>query len=232
MVMQLGWTYVVARAITSAIKFTYAPALNCRLLTVFASSLIYFGIVVASRKWGRIMKHSNTLTILWATGVPSFLVLGIITMIWSVSFEQSEMNIGAYALQVLIIVCALRTLILLCRYVYRSFKALRAPGFVDKERMNDLWSGAIRISPPNTLNWRNMSAKARFIFVATHFCNSALWTWLVIYYRYFCHSFIGQSSWTMAFLWLFLASEWFCFSGLFLTVWPRRAGGLDLTNPK
>jgi heme/copper-type cytochrome/quinol oxidase subunit 3 len=26
----------------------------------------------------------------------------------------------------------------------------------------------------------------------------------------------------MAFLWLFLASEWFCFGGLFLTVWPRR----------
>jgi hypothetical protein len=29
-----------------------------------------------------------------------------------------------------------------------------------------------------------------------------------------------QSSWTMAFLWLFVASEWLCFSWLFLSVWP------------
>lgn len=220
MAMLLGWTYVVVRAMTSAIELTYASALDYRLLIVLTSSLIYFGIVVAARKLVTMMKYSNALIVLWITGVPSFLALGIIAMIWSVYFEQSEINIRAYALQILIVVCVLHALVHLCHFVCKSFMALRTPGIVDKERMNDLWSSTITTSQPNTLKWRNMSGRARSFFVATHFCNAALWTWLIIYYRFICHSFLVQSSWTMAFLWLFVASEWLCFSWLFLSVWP------------
>lgn len=220
LIMLLGWTYFVASVITSTFELTYASALDWRLLTVLTSSLIYFGIVVTTRRWGLIMKHSNASTVLWTTGVPSFLLLGIIAMIWSVSLEQSEINMEAYALQVLMAVCALQTPVYLCRYVCKSFMALRAPGFVDKERRNDLWASTMRSSQPTTMEWRNMSPRARFTFVAIHFCSAALWTWLVIYYRYICHSFLGQSSWAMAFLWLFLATEWLRSGWLFLSVWP------------
>ena len=139
--------------------------------------------------------------------------------------------IRAYALQVLIVVCALLILVHLCRFVCKSFIALRTSGIVDKRRMNELWSDVIRISQPSTFSWRNMSARARFAFIATHLFNAALWTWLVIHYRYVCHLFLGQSLWIMVFLWLFLASEWFCFGWLFLSVWPGRAGGALLTKP-
>ena len=222
MVLLLGWTNVIVRAMTSAIELTFASALDCRLLAVLTCSLIYFGVVVATRKWGLIMKHSNASTILWIKGVPLFLVLGVITIIWSVSSEQSEINIGAYALQVLIFVSILHNLVYLFNFIFKSLIALRASGIVDKERMKDLWSDAINMSEPTSLKWSDMSARARFVFVATHFCNAALWTWLVIYYRYFCQSFVGHSSWIMAFLWLFLTFEWFRFGGLFLSVWPGR----------
>ena len=224
-VLHFGWMYVVVRAITSAVELTCVSALDCRFLTVFASSLVYFGIVVAARKWGPIIKHSSALIALWFAGVPGFLALGIIAMIWSVSLKQSEINIRAYAVQVLIVVCALYALVHLCHFVYKSFMALRAPGILDKERMNDLLSSAIRISKPNNMKWVDMSASARFAFVATDFCNVALWTWLVIYYRYIFHSFLGQSPWTMAFLCLYLASEWFSFGWLFLSVLPGRVAG-------
>jgi hypothetical protein len=223
MAILLVVTYIIVRGAVSVMERTHASTGDYGLFVLISGSLIYFGIVALVRKWGSIKKDTSPRKLLWVKGAPGFLALGVIALISKVFLERSETEIRAYALRVLIVVCALHTLVHLISFVRKSSMALRERGIVDKQRISELWSYAVGAYQPSTIGWKDMSVWARFFFVSTHYFDAALWTWLVIYYRYSCHSFLGQSSWAMASLWLFVASRWFCCVGLFLCVWPWRA---------
>lgn len=218
MAMQLGLTYVNVRSAIFVMALTYASAGKDGLIFVLFCSVVYSGTILAVRRWGRISADTASFWLLCINGIPGFLVLGIIALIVKVFYEQSEIEPKAYPLRVLITICALLQLFHFTEFISKSFLAWRKRGIVESQRDGEIWSDATYAHPRCTNVWKDLNELARFWLITSYVLNSVLWTWLVIYYRHYCYSFLGHSLWVMVSLWIFLASCWFGCVALFICV--------------
>ncbi len=230
MVILLTVAYIFVHGAVSVMERTRDSIGYYGILILISSSLIYLAMVALVRRLGQSKKDITPCAVLWVMGAPKFLLLGIIALISKVSLERLQVERKAYALQVLIVVCALYILVYLFRFAYKSFIAWRESEIVDNQRYSELWSDVITAHQPSTIFWRDMSAWARFSFVATCLFEAALWTCLTIYYRYYCYSFLGQLSWAMVSLWLFVIFQWFGCVAVFLSIWPLQLGQVTRTS--
>jgi hypothetical protein len=153
----------------------------------------------------------------WIMEAPSYLALGIVAIVIEVFFRYTEIETRAYPLRIIIIVSALSIPLKYRRFLLPGLTRLRKEGKVGEEK----WIGeatfkATGAGVRSVSDLLSMNAQARSLLVASYILESAIWTWLVIHYRYYSQSFLGQSSWVMFSLWLHLASGWAFCVGLFV----------------
>lgn len=205
----LGLTYVEVRAAVSVTALTYASTGRSGLRFLLSWSLVYFGICELIALWVR-LRGSATVRRLYGIGVASpFLALAVIALIVKLSFNHSEMGSRAYSLRILIVASALFTLLSFSMSVSRLIRARPESGVRDRQPRDEAVDYAIGGSYGNVDQWSTMNAFERSLLVVSCVFNATVWTWLVIYYRYYVPSFLEQSSlWVMATLWIFIASWW------------------------
>jgi hypothetical protein len=213
--MALGIAFVNVRSAVLVIALTYASTGRGGVLYLLSWSLAYFGIREAIAQWGRTGKGTTPGWLYLIDGAPDFLLLGIMALIVHVSFEHSDAEGSAYLLRILLIVATLFSLRSLSEDLSRLIRARRGTR-VDGRRLDgEIGLDAIGVNQASVDGWVTMSPFERLLLVVSHALNSALWTWLVIYYRYFRDSFLRQSSWVMVALWIFVASCWLGFVAVF-----------------
>ncbi len=198
-----GIAYINVRAAATVIALTYTSTGKGGLLFLFSWSLVYFSIMESIAKWARTQKGVTAPWLYMIGGVHDFLALGIIALIVHVFYEHSEIEPRAYPLRILLVVVALFSLLALSRNLSKLFRSTRECVIGDRQ-------------PNSTVDgWTIMSPALRLLLVVSHIINSTLWTWIVIYYRYFTHSFLEHSSWVMASLWIVVVSCWSCCVAVF-----------------
>ena len=200
--------YVDIRAAVAVAALTYASAGRGGVLSLIAWSLLYFGLRESIAKWARAREGATAAWLYLIDGAPDFLALGVLALVISVFLGHSAIESRAYPLRILLIVSTLYCLLSLSMDLRRLFEARRESGSGDRQEKSEIGYGVIGTDRGGADGWKIMGLRARLLLVASHFLNSILWTWLIIYYRYFRVSFLGESSWVMAALWIFLASCW------------------------
>jgi hypothetical protein len=204
--LSLVVTFVCIRSAVSVVTLTYASIGRTGLILVVSCSLIYFVIVTVIAKWDRIAGNVPACYLYCIKEIPSFLALGIIAVVIEVFFGYNEIEPRAYPLRMLIIVFALFNPFSYGRFLPQSSR-LRKIGKVAENKRSGESSSEV-IGARSMSEWLSTNALARSILVASYVLDSSIWTWLVIYYRYYSHSFLDQSVWVMSSLWIFLASSW------------------------
>ncbi len=208
MALALGWTYVCVRAAVSVIALTYASTDREGLLFLLSGSLVYFGIYESIAIWVRLKRNAPARWLRLIEGAPDSLVLGAIALTVRLFFKHSDMESRAYPLRILLVVVALSAVLSLSRGFPKLLRATRGSGAGGRQLHSEAENDAIGIKHGSADWWSSISAFQRSLLVVSYIFNSTLWTWLVIYYRYYARSFLGQSSWVMAFLWIFVAFCW------------------------
>jgi len=207
-VLLLGLTYVEVRAAVSVTALTYASTGRSGLQFLLSWSLVYFGIYESFGLWVRLRGNAKVRR-LYRIGVASpFLALAVIALIVQLFFNYSEMGLRAYSLRILIVVFALFALLSFSMSLPRLIRARPESEVRDRHPRDEVVDCAIGGNHGNANQWSTMNAFERSLLVVTCVFNTTVWTWLVIYYRYYVPSFLEQSSWVMAVLWVFIASWW------------------------
>ena len=209
--LSFGLTYVFVRSAVSVLALTYTSIGKIGVLFLLLCSLLYFGFVSVLAKWELVQKNAAASWLYWIKGIPGSLALGIVAMIMMVFSRHSWIVQNAYALQVLLVVCALSSSI---SFLMKVFHIKSCP------KMGLNTPGAAH---GDMDGWISMNPWARVPFVASYGFDAVVWTWLVIHYRYYSHSFLLESSWIMTSLWILLASFWMHCAGVFLVAcrWIR-----------
>lgn len=221
----LGLTYVEVRAAVSVTALTYASTGRSGLQFLLSWSLVYFGICELIALWVR-LRGSATVRRLYGIGVASpFLALAVIALIVKLSFNHSEMGSRAYSLRILIVVSALFTLLSFSMSLFKLIRARPESEVRDRQPRDEVVDCAIGGNHGNANQWSTMNAFERSLLVVTCVFNTTVWTWLVIYYRYYVPSFLEQSSWVMAVIWVFIASWWLCCASVVLAAFQAAKKG-------
>lgn len=228
-IMSLGMSYVFVRSAESVVVVTYATMGMSSVLLVLSSSLVYLGMVVAIAKLGQKHKNANVGTLSWLKEVPYSLALGIIALIVNVWLEHSDVEPKAYSLRVLVIVGTSLCLFNYLRDMSKLFRYRRGREIIDMPSRGEVESNMMYDTAGSVGWWSSLNARVRVLLVATYVLDSVIWTWLVINYRYYSHSFLGQSLWIMASLWIFLSSCWLHCANIILVAY-RWAGGAGQEN--
>lgn len=198
-----GITYVLLRSVASVIALTYAVAGEAGLLFVLSSSLIYSAVIVVVEKWIAGVEPIKHLS--WIKALPRYLPLGILAVFVEVLFKHTEIETRTYPLRMLIIVFALlipfsyKRLLSESSFPGTSGELVEAwwgePLFncksVDKRCMNEL---------------ADIDGRSWSLLLASQVSECVIWCYVIIEYRFYRESFLGQSVWIMASLWIFLAS--------------------------
>jgi hypothetical protein len=203
-----GMIYFYVRVAASVIALTYASTGRGGLLSLLSWSLVYFGIFESIAIWIWLHKDATARWLYLIMATPDFLALGAAALILKLFFEHSEMESRAYPLRILLIVISLFAVPSLSWVFFKLLRDRRESGGGDRQLHSEAGIDAIGSSLRNADGWSKFNRSERSLLAASYICNSTLWTWLVIYYRYYAHSFLGQSSWVMASLWIFVAYCW------------------------
>jgi hypothetical protein len=226
-IVSLGMSYIFVRSAESVVFLTYATMGKIGALFVLFCSVVYFGIITIM-KLGKKQGDAKARTLYWLKEAPNTLALGIIASIVMVCFEHSEVEPIAYSLRVLVIVCAFFSLYSFSGELYKLFRGRSAGQIVDRKMSGEMESNVMGTTDGTVEWWSSMNSRTRVLLVVCYLMDSVLWSWLVIYYRYLSHSFLGQSTWIMASLLIFLSSCWLhCAGVLFIAYRWVKAVGLD-----
>lgn len=229
--MSLGMACMFVRSAISVMALTYASNGKVGVLLLLWCSLLYFGFVTVLEKWELIQKNASVVWLYWIKVVPASLSLGVIAIIIMVLLGNSRIAHRAYALQMLIVVCALSSVTSFSIKVFQLFRAAFGGGAIERQQLLQMGSNRAGIALGSMDGWKSMKPGAQLLFVASYILDSVLWTWLVIHYRYYSHSLLVESPWIMASLWIFLSSCWLHSVGAFLVAY-RAPGAPPLTPPK
>lgn len=221
--LSLGLAYVFIRSAASVLAFTYASVGKPGVLFLLLCSLLYFGFVSALARWESIQKYASVCWLHWINGMPGSLILGIIAMLAFAFLHDSQIVQGAYAIRVLLIVCAMSNFSSLLRKVFRQIAAKTGRSTIDGRRSVEIGSKTTDAVLVTMDGWKSMTSAARFLLASSYVFDSVLWTWLVIHYRYYDHSFFSESSWIIASLCAFLLSCWLHSAGAFIMSFRRVA---------
>jgi hypothetical protein len=193
--LSLLLTYVCFRSAFSVARLTYASIGKPALILVLSGSLVYFGTLLAIGKWVGRAPTMASRTAYWNGGL-IYLPLAVSAVFIKIFMAHTRIESSVYPIQMLL-------LILLYNNVF-GYKSKFFP---------ELWNRYIGPTAANSTRSQLNAAPAMnlrqiTVFAMSYVFGAALWTWLVIQYRYFSPSLISQSSWVMANLWIFVVSGW------------------------
>lgn len=196
--LSLLLTYVCFRSAFSVAKLTYISMGESALILVLSGSLAYFGVLLAVGKWVSRAITVTSRTAYWNGGL-TYLPLAISAMFIKIFMGHTGIESSVYPIRILLIVLLLSDLF--------RYKELLSDLFLE------LWNRDVSSAPVNSTHVNLNPASAMNVrqiafLAASYVLSGVLWTWLVIQYRYFSLSFISQSSWIMANLWIFVAFGW------------------------
>jgi hypothetical protein len=215
---------VWSRSVVSVVAFTDASKGKVGVLFLLTLSLLYFGFVTALGKWGTIQKGASKSWLYWVRGVPATLSLGIIALVVMILRGGSWIGQQAYAIQVLVVVCALSSIANFVAKVSQSFSATR------RGQIREVGFGNAGNALNGNNEWKDLNPWAQSSFVVSHVLDAAIWTLLVIYYRFYSHPLLFESSWVMISLWLFLLSSWLHSAGTLLIAYRGFKSGRNGTD--
>jgi len=222
--MALGMTFVNVRSAVSVIALTYESTRRSGVLWLLACSLAYFGIRESIARWGRAQRDTTPGWLCLLDGVPDFFALGMIAVVVKEFYGHSKVELMAYPLRILLLVVTLFSLWSLSKDLSRLIGARRETGTGGRQPDAEIGLDTIGVSQGSVDGWTIMGPFERLLLVVSHILNSAIWTWLVIYYRYFRDSFLSQSSWVMIALWLFVAACWLGFVAVLFGAYQSTKG--------